>query len=62
MAQGLRQISDSDWLTQCHQVWALQGEQAQALKPSLRECGCQLSITLTAWGLAPDTRASRGQR
>lgn len=63
MAQGLRQISGSGWLTQCHQVWALQEEQAQALKPSLRECGCQLSIPLTAWGLDPDlTGASKGQR
>lgn len=49
MAQGLRQISGRGWLIQC-QVWALWEEQAQALKPSLRECGCQLSITLTACG------------
>lgn len=50
MAQGLRQIRA--WLTQCHHVWALWEEQAEALKPSLRECGCQLSVTLTAWGWA----------
>lgn len=38
-------------------------EQAQALKPNLRECGCQLSITFTAWGLDPDhPGASKGQR